>query len=141
MTDTTIQPDAHVEARLRDDLIAWLVTVRPSGQPDATPIWFAWHEGRLVVYSKPSQAKLDNLAANPKVTIVLDDTRGGGDVTRIQGIAEHDASYPAAHHIPAYVEKYGEHMAAIGFADTEAFGAEYSAPIVVTPSRLQSFHP
>lgn len=141
MTDTTIQPDAHVEGRLRDDLIAWLVTVRPSGQPDATPIWFVWHEGKLVIYSKPSQTKLSNLATNPRVTVVLDDTRGGGDVTRILGTAEHDGTHPAAHEIPAYVEKYGEHMAGVGFPDTEAFAADYSAPIVITPTRLQSFHP
>lgn len=142
MTDsTTIQPDAHVEGRLRDDLIAWLVTVRPSGQPDATPIWFVWQEGKLVMFSKPSQTKLANLAANPRVTVVLDDTRGGGDVARILGTAEHDPSFPAPHEIPAYVEKYGDHVAGVGFADTEAFGAEYSAPIVITPQKLQSFHP
>lgn len=141
MTDTTIQPDAHVEGRLRDDLIAWLVTVRPSGQPDATPIWFVWQEGKLVIYSKPSQTKLSNLAANPRVTVVLDDTRGGGDVTRILGTAEHVGTHPAAHEIPAYVEKYGDHVAAIGFADTAAFAADYSAPIVITPTKLQSFHP
>jgi hypothetical protein len=27
----------HVEARLRSNLMAWLTTVRPDGQPDSSP--------------------------------------------------------------------------------------------------------
>jgi predicted pyridoxine 5'-phosphate oxidase superfamily flavin-nucleotide-binding protein len=31
---------AHVEGRLRANLMAWLTTVRPDGRPDSVPVWF-----------------------------------------------------------------------------------------------------
>jgi PPOX class probable F420-dependent enzyme len=135
--DTSTQRGQHVERRLNEDVIAWLTTVRPSGQPDSVPVWFLWHEGRIVVYSRPDQTKMRNLAENPKVTLTIDNTNGGGDVIRIEGIAEHLPDYPACHQIPAYVQKYAERIAYIGYGTPERFAQTYSAPIVVTPTRFR----
>jgi hypothetical protein len=35
----------HVEARLAANQIAWLTTVRPSGQPETVPVWFYVGDG------------------------------------------------------------------------------------------------
>jgi hypothetical protein len=43
--DTTTERGARVAARLRDELVAWLVTVEPDGTPVPTPVWF-WWDGR-----------------------------------------------------------------------------------------------
>ena len=136
-----IQPDRHVEERLRENTIAWLTTVRPDGQPVNVPVWYVWTGGQILIFSKPGQAKLRNIAANPRVAVTLDDTRGGGDVVSIDGTAEHDPEHPGVHSVPAYAEKYAEGIRSIGFAEAEAMAADYSAAIVVTPTKLRGFHP
>ena len=43
----------HVEDRLRSNLIAWLTTVRPDGQPDSVPVWFLVREDEtILVYTR-----------------------------------------------------------------------------------------
>ncbi|HYI15815.1 MAG TPA: TIGR03667 family PPOX class F420-dependent oxidoreductase [Thermomicrobiales bacterium] len=135
--DRSTQRGQHVERRLNEDVIAWLTTVRPTGQPDSVPVWFLWQNDKVVVYSRPDQTKLRNLAENPKVTLTLDNTNGGSDVIRIEGTAEHDADYPACHEVPAYVEKYAERISYIGYGSPENFARTYSAAIVVTPTRFR----
>ncbi len=135
--DTSTQRGQHVEQRLNDDVIAWLTTVRPSGQPDSVPVWFLWQDGEIVVYSRPDQTKMRNLTENPKVTLTIDNTNGGGDVIRIEGTAVHDPNYPACHEIPVYVTKYAERMAYIGYGTPENFAQTYSAAIVITPTRFR----
>jgi PPOX class probable F420-dependent enzyme len=56
----------HVEARLHGNLMAWLTTVRPDGQPVSVPVWFLLREDEtFVVYSKPNQLKLRNIHTTP----------------------------------------------------------------------------
>jgi PPOX class probable F420-dependent enzyme len=57
---------SHVEARLHGNLMAWLTTVRPDGQPVSVPVWFLLREDEtFVVYSKPNQLKLRNIHTTP----------------------------------------------------------------------------
>lgn len=35
---------SHVETRLHGNLMAWLTTVRPDGQPVSVPVWFLLRE-------------------------------------------------------------------------------------------------
>ena len=135
--DRSTQRGQHVERRLTEDVIAWLTTVRPSGQPDSVPVWFLWQDDKVIVYSRPEQTKMRNLAENPKVTLTIDNTNGGSDVIRIEGTAEHVPNYPACHDVPAYVEKYAERIAYIGYGTTENFAQTYSAAIVLTPTRFR----
>lgn len=129
----------HVESRLRSDVVAWLTTVRPSGQPDTVPVWYVLvDDGTIVVYSRPSKTKLRNLAASPKVSLALDDTGGGDDVTRLEGTAEYVTDYPAAHEVPAFTEKYGDRMTAM-FGSAERFAEQFSEAVVITPTRLHAF--
>lgn len=135
--DTSTQRGQHVERRLNDDVIAWLTTVRSSGQPDSVPVWFLWKDGAIVVYSRPNQTKLRNLTENPRVTLTIDNTNNGADVIRVEGLAEHRPDYPACHEIPAYVEKYAARIGYIGYGSPEDFAKAYSAAIVVTPTRFR----
>jgi PPOX class probable F420-dependent enzyme len=140
MPDSSIQPGAHAESRLRNDIVGWLTTVRPSGQPDSVPVWFLWTDDqRILIYSRPNKQKLHNLERNPKVTLAIDDTKGGDDVTRVEGTAEYVADHPALYEVPAYVEKYHDHILRIGYGDPETFARDYSAAIVITPTRFRSW--
>jgi hypothetical protein len=54
---------AHVEGRLRANLMAWLTTVRPDGRPDSVPVWFLLrHDETVLIYSQPAKVKLRNIS-------------------------------------------------------------------------------
>ncbi len=135
--DTSTDRGKHVERRLREDIIAWLTTVRPSGQPDSVPVWFLWDGECIIIYSRPNKTKLRNLAENPRVTVTIDDTKGGADVIRIEGIAQHVENHPLAYELPGYAEKYDEQIRYIGYEDARDFARDYSATVVVTPTRYR----
>jgi PPOX class probable F420-dependent enzyme len=66
---------AHVEGRLRANLMAWLTTVRPDGRPDSVPVWFLVTEDEtILIYSQPGKVKLRNISHNPRVALGLDVT-------------------------------------------------------------------
>jgi PPOX class probable F420-dependent enzyme len=135
--DTSTERGRHVAKRLREDVIAWLTTVRPSGQPDNVPVWFYWDGDTILIYSRPDNTKLHNLAQNPHVSVALDNTDNGGDVIRIEGTAVHDPSVPLASECARFAEKYAERIAYIGY-DLATFAAAYSAPIRVTPTKYRT---
>lgn len=130
---------AHVAARLADDPVAWLTTVRPEGMPDTVPVWFVWLEPEFVVYSQPNKRKLHNLARNPLVSLALDDTRGGDDVVRFEGTARIDESFPTGDRLPAYAQKYEPHIQRLGYGDPASFAAIFSVPIVITPTKYRQW--
>ena len=134
--DTSTDRGKHVEGRLKDDKIAWLTTVRSNGQPDSVPVWFLWDGDTILIYSKPNAPKIRNLESNPYVSVTVDDTRGGGDVIRIEGSAELVQGHPLGTEVPAYMEKYGTDITYIGY-DANSFALAYSAAIVVTPTRYR----
>lgn len=135
--DTSTDRGKHVAARLRDDIIAWLTTVRPNGQPDSVPVWYLWDGDSIVIFSRPNKTKLHNLEQNPRVTLTIDDTKGGGDVIRVEGIARYVPNYPGPHEIPAYDAKYANGIQHIGYDNAQKFGEHYSEAIIVTPTKYR----
>src|SRR5436305_1209059 len=120
----------RVEARLRSNLIAWLTTVRPDGQPVSVPVWFLLRDdGTILVYSRPEKRKLLNLAANPKVSLALDVSDIGRNIVRVEGVAQPDHELPRADRMPAYLAKYTERMGAM-FDTPERFAEQFTTPLV-----------
>lgn len=134
--DTSTDRGKHVAGRLKADTIAWLTTVRPNGQPDSVPVWFLWDGDTVLIYSRPNAPKIRNLESNPRVSVTIDDTKGGGDVIRIEGAAELVHDHPLATAVPAYMEKYASGITYIGY-DPDTFATAYSSAIVVTPTRYR----
>jgi len=127
----------RVEDRLRHNLIAWLTTVEPDGQPVSVPVWFLMREdGTILLYTQPKKEKLRNIADNPKVSLVLDVTDIGRNVVRIEGLARHAPDQSAADQQPAYLAKYTERIGAL-FGTPERFAELFSAALVITPTRLR----
>ena len=54
----------------------WVVTATADGRPHALPVWGVWHDGdhRFVFSCGPSSRKARDLATNPQVAFMVDDT-------------------------------------------------------------------
>ena len=123
----------RVDARLRHNLIAWLTTVRPDGQPTSVPVWFLRREdGTFLLYSRPGTRKLRNIAANAKVSLALDVTDIGRNIVSIEGTAVQVHDQPTADQHPAYLAKYTERIGAL-FGTPEEFATLFSVPLIGAP--------
>ncbi len=125
--------DPTAQDRLRTDIIAWLTTVTPDGQPQSTPVWFLWEDGTFLIYSRPGMPKLRNISAHPKVAIHLRGTEAGDDIATFDGTAELLENVSPADQVPAYVEKYRREMRRNGWTPAE-FAELYSESLRVTPT-------
>jgi PPOX class probable F420-dependent enzyme len=128
----------RVEDRLRHNLMAWLTSVRPDGQPVSVPVWFLMRDdGTSLLYSRPGQAKLRNIAGNPKVSLALDVTDIGRNIVRIEGVARQSDDEAPVSQQPAYLAKYLERIAAL-FGTSEEFAGLFTAALVITPTKLRT---
>src|SRR6059058_3975532 len=114
MLDLAQPKDAHIEQRLRSELIIWLGTVRPDGRPHLVPVWFLWDGATILIFSKPDQ-KIRNLRHSPHVTLALDHTADGEDVVLLDGEAALLPPGEVDTTLPAYAEKYGPKLAEMGW--------------------------
>lgn len=127
----------HADRRLRGDLIIWLTTVSPEGQPQTSPVWFWWDGETVVVFSMPRSPKVANIRANDRVSLNLDGNGQGGDIVSIEGTAELFDDRPLTE-FPEYLQRYREKLGAMGY-EAEPFAHSYSMGIRVTPSRVRVY--
>ncbi len=122
--------------RLRDDIVAWLVTVSQAGAPQASVVWFLWMEDEVVVYSRPGKPKVRNIEHHRAVGLVLNSDDQGNDMVTVEGTARIDLDFTPADRLGPYVEKYRQAISGLGMTP-ESFAAAYSVPILVTPERAR----
>lgn len=134
--DPSDSAHAATEERLRSDLIAWLTTVTADGQPQSTPVWFLWEDGTFLIFSRPGKPKLENIAANPKVSVHLRGSEAGDDIATFDGTAELLKDAPPADGVSNYVSKYRRQMEEFGWTPAR-FAELYSEPIRVTPTEAR----
>jgi PPOX class probable F420-dependent enzyme len=140
LTDHLLSERAsHVQRRLHRDLITWLTTVRPDGQPVSVPVWFLLRDDEtILIYSRPNKNKLRNIECNPRVTLGLDMTDCGRDVIRIDGTARLATEVvPVDQNLP-YIAKYAERINAV-FGTPENLASLFSVPLLITPTRLKDY--
>ena len=134
MLDLTKERHAHVDERLRSDIMVWLATVKPDGTPHIVPVWFLWDGDSIYIYSKPDQ-KIRNLKQNNAVMVALDDTKGGSDPIWVAGEATLLPHDQALYKQPGYVEKYRSLLDKYNWTG-ESMARDYSEPIKITPTKL-----
>jgi PPOX class probable F420-dependent enzyme len=133
--DPNDEGGARALERLASDMIGWLTTVTPGGQPQTMPVWFLWtDDGEVLVYGDHKAKRNANLAANPKVAFHLNDNGKGGDVVVVQGEARIDPDYPQVGDNPAYLAKYGEWID-LYLNGPSGMAQVYNMPIRITPTR------
>lgn len=124
-----------------DDLIAnseyvWFTTVRADGMPQPTPVWFVRDTNdTFIIYTIAGSHKTRNFADNPKVALgwAIGD---GGNYCVVMGEVKVDETLPPASQQPAYIAKYRDSIAEIGFTP-ETFIETWSVPLRVTPERVR----
>jgi len=136
--DTTTEFGAHVAARLRQDLLIWLVTVAADGTPQPTLVWFLWTGTEVLVFSQPDKPKLRNIAHNARVALHLETNGQGGDVIVLTGRAHIDAAGPSPAEEAAYEPKYSERITRMGLTYDE-FTRAYSVTVRIEPEKLRGW--
>lgn len=136
--DSGSESDAHALARLETDMIGWLTTVTPEGQPQTFPIWFLWEDGEALVYSDKRARRNLNITANPRVSLHLNDNGRGGDVVILEGVARFDEATPPVPGNAAYLAKYGEWITQY-LSSAEEMATVYNVPVRIRPTRGRAF--
>lgn len=138
MWDTATEFGQRVERRLADEQVIWLVTVASDGTPQPSPVWFVREGETLVIFSKPETPKVRNLRERPRVAVHFNTNPEGEDVVVFTGTAELDPTVVPIDQLPAYLEKYGTQIPAIGLTP-ETMAATYSQGIRVRLDKLRGF--
>ncbi len=119
-------------------IVAWLTTVTADGQPQTSPVWFLWQDGRFVVYSLAGAPRVRNLRGNTRVALNLDGDGQGGAIVSFEGTAILDDPGPASTALPDYQAKYLPLITEYGWT-AESFARDYPQRIVITPTRLRAY--
>ena len=69
--DAATDDGARALRRLQTELIGWLTTINPNGQPQASPIWFVWDGAELLLYSMTRTPRNGNIEERPLVAFNL----------------------------------------------------------------------
>jgi PPOX class probable F420-dependent enzyme len=127
-------PSKHEVARLKREVVIWIVTVGRDGSPHAVPVWFWWDGESFLIYAVPGQ-KVRDIQANPNVALHLNTDPVGDDVVRIDGTATIDPRHPPANKVAGYLRKYRQQIQGIGMTPQE-FSEQYRHAIRVRPTRF-----
>lgn len=109
--------------RLESEANIWLATTRPDGRPHLVPVWFVWHGERIYLGIEPTSVKGRNVAANPHVSLALED---GSDVVICEGTATPVGRPYPAEVVAGFKAKYDWNVA----TDTQ-----YTQLLRVTPRK------
>ncbi len=135
MLDLSQSKHAHIDQRLRSDIIIWLTTVRADGRPHSVAVWFLWDGTQFLIFSRPKNQKVRNLRSNPNVVLALDNTANGSDVIVIEGTAELIDDPDVKVTVAAYAEKYAATLKSMGWT-AASMAADYSQGIRIKPTKL-----
>lgn len=132
--DPSTKLGARALERLETEPIGWLTVIDPDGQPQASPVWFVWRDGELLIYSHKRAPRNANVEARPLVAFNLNTDARGDDVVTMEGVARIDLGIRPSSADPDYQAKYRELIAGYGWTP-EWHSSEYPIPIVVRPTR------
>ena len=146
MSGTLLDPHDEVHAKalgmLERDQIAWIVTTTASGEPRAVPVWFLWHEGRVVILTRPDSAKVAHIRRGSAVLVHL---QAGGpfgdDVVVLRGpavIADRSTREWLEETREAYVAKYAAAIEAYGMP-LDDIAASFSTVIELVPEHVTAW--
>jgi len=137
--DETTEFGQRAARRLRQEIIGWLTTVTPDGQPQPIPVWFVWDGDRSIrLYSQPGKRKLKNIEANPKVSLSLDSDGLEADIVVVWGELR-ASDDPPADQFPEYVDKYRGRIEALRWKTPDVYAKDFSVPLRIHVTRIHGW--
>jgi PPOX class probable F420-dependent enzyme len=98
--------DPIVAGLLMGPNLARLAYVGTGGRPHVVPIWFAHHDGDLIMVTGPKAAKLKALEKNPAVALTIDSSTPPYKVLLVEGDASLEPVEGMAPEYRGIVERY-----------------------------------
>lgn len=137
--DTSTEFGKRVQYQLETETIIWLTTVDGDGRPYPSPVWFVYEDdGSVLIYSRPNQTKLRNIAANARVALNFDSEDKGSRVTIFDGAAVIDESAKAVSERADYLEKYRDRIPTLDMTN-ETYSQTYTVAIRVVLQSVRGF--
>ncbi len=136
MLDLSTVPGLRAEERLRAEVVGWLTTVSPDGQPQSSPVWFLWDGGSILLRSLAGAPRVRNIRADPKVSFHLDSDGEGGDIVTLECEARIDADGPSASEAASYRSKYDVKVREYGWT-WAGFERDYPIVLRLLPTRVR----
>ena len=136
IVDESTDFGARAARHLREDKVAWLTTVTPSGAPLPMPVWFVWDGDETVVMYSRDSARVRNVRANPNVSLNFAGDGQGGDIVVLSGTAEVIDGAETADKDPGYRDKYSWGFDRLRISP-EQFAARYPNRISIRLTRLR----
>jgi len=131
LLDLARDDHAHIADRLDNELVGWLGTTRPGGRPHHVPVWFAWDDPHVTIFSLATSQKIRNLRANRACTLTLDSGDGGNDIVILEGHAEVLPEGARRGSEGSFAAKYAPHVE----GGMDGWAGQFPIPIHVTISR------
>jgi PPOX class probable F420-dependent enzyme len=136
MIDFTSEIGKEAQRLLQSEYVIWLTTVSQDGTPQPRPVWFIWDGDAVLIYSRPSAAKLKHIARNPNVALHFNsDYQANANIAVMTGPALTASGQPAIE-VAAYMQKYRQGITDIGMTP-ESFSKTYSVAIRIAPHKLR----
>ena len=106
--------DEDVTRLAKGKNLATVVTLMPSGQPQAQLTWVDADDEHVLVNTEPQRQRSRNLRRDPRITVLLHSSENGFDWAEVRGhVVETVAGDEARKHIDELARKYtGEDYAA-----------------------------
>lgn len=137
LLDMTREDDRHTSERLSREPIVWVGTVRSDGRPHTVPVWFAWSDPSILVFSMRNTTKLKNVQRHPLVSLSLDAAGGGTDVVIAEGQAFSSLGAPDIDALSEdFARKYRPLLAGTTF---EAWRSTFTEVIPIRVTRIISW--
>jgi PPOX class probable F420-dependent enzyme len=128
---------ARILKHLREDVVVWVTSVSPGGQPSPNPVWFHWDGGdTLRIFCTPDAVRVRNIKDNPRVSLNFGGDGYGFDIVVLNGVAEIDPQDPAATDFPGLIAKYGAFFPQARLTP-ETYAQQYSVPIKIKLERAR----
>jgi PPOX class probable F420-dependent enzyme len=132
---TAVSIPSEVLPLLESTAVAFVSTIGPRGEPQTTPLWYLWRDGRVWISLVEGRQKLRNLRRDPRISVVVVDPADPTWYVELRGRVDALTPDPDLDLERAVAEKYrGHHV------DPEPGTPRFATSVIVEKVTFQHGH-